>query len=644
MGATHAVPTVELAWGDTYRTVSKTWVDVTTYVRKVKIRGPGRDDEFGTTQPGTATVLFDNADRRFEPGYTSGAYSPDVVPLVPIRISVTYSAVTSRLFYGFVRGWPLAYEGDGVDAVVEVACVDATAVLSRYTFDTYRELVAADGAIAHWPLYEMSGSSFADVIGGHTGSWQTAPAAMGVAATNEIGPGGSYVGGSQDPLCVRLDEDTSDGRVGEAPDLWLAGDMTFEMWIYHLGGSHQWQILMACARAGDQCVWRVTKGVAAALEFGWDTTSGSISVGTAFAFAHVVFVRDVAAKSVTIYRDGVRDNAPVQIGTWIDPVATPQLASSTTMLATTVGPGGFVFPLGIGLGASYPFEAEVNNVAIYPHKLSAAQILAHYQAQWDRLPAETTGVRLARILDAAGWPTGASYRNLDAGIETMAATIIDGNTSFLDHIRTVEQAEGGQFWIDGAGVAQFRDRWDRAQNQQTSQGTFGDGGGSERPFLATIRPSEDDNFIYNIVRVRHATGQVVSEDATSQDTYWPATLSIDLGFQSVDDAQQLADWTVSRYKDPRLRLPQIQVQPERDPANLYPLLFGLTVGERVTVMLRPPGGGTARTLFQFIERIDHEFVADNWLVPMALSPVENFQMMILDDAEYGKLDAYPLGY
>ena len=150
--------TAEIAFA-TDPAASPTWVDVSAYCQAFSIRR-GRSDELSQYQAGTATVTLDNRDRRFDPTYTDGAYYPNVRPMRRLRISATWSAVTYRLFSGYVEGWPQSY---GVtDATTTVTASDAFAVLglTRLTdsFAAQDEAarVAAVLDAAGWPSGERN--------------------------------------------------------------------------------------------------------------------------------------------------------------------------------------------------------------------------------------------------------------------------------------------------------------------------------------------------------------------------------------------------------------------------------------------------------------------------------------------------------
>lgn len=116
---------VAIAFGDPPLTAlaSNVWTDITSYVISFSTRR-GRSDALGRIEAGQASLVLENADRRFDPTYTSGAYYPDVVPMAKIRIRATYSAVTYDLYTGFVEGWPPNWPG-GLIATTTIRCVDA---------------------------------------------------------------------------------------------------------------------------------------------------------------------------------------------------------------------------------------------------------------------------------------------------------------------------------------------------------------------------------------------------------------------------------------------------------------------------------------------------------------------------------------
>lgn len=115
-------------------TEAPTWVDVTSYLRGIPSIRRGRGTWLGPVEPGTASALLDNADRRFDPSYAAGPYYGNLKPMRRIRLSAIWSGLTYPLFTGYVDGWPPEFTvGDGW---VEVRATDGFKVLGRIELNT----------------------------------------------------------------------------------------------------------------------------------------------------------------------------------------------------------------------------------------------------------------------------------------------------------------------------------------------------------------------------------------------------------------------------------------------------------------------------------------------------------------------------
>jgi hypothetical protein len=73
-------------------------VDVTDYVRSVSIRR-GRSRELDRFSTGTASIVFNNEDRRFDPLYSAGPYFGQILP----RLRVTVVRDEISLFDGLIE-------------------------------------------------------------------------------------------------------------------------------------------------------------------------------------------------------------------------------------------------------------------------------------------------------------------------------------------------------------------------------------------------------------------------------------------------------------------------------------------------------------------------------------------------------------
>lgn len=134
--------TVEAAFGYLPFNTAAVYTDISAYVRGFTTNR-GRSNISGQIAAGTGSIILDNATGRFDPSYTSGAYYPNIKPMVPVRISAAYTLAgamkldtagrglgnppavgTAPVFTGFAEAWTQQWPGDGVDAQVEMRVTD----------------------------------------------------------------------------------------------------------------------------------------------------------------------------------------------------------------------------------------------------------------------------------------------------------------------------------------------------------------------------------------------------------------------------------------------------------------------------------------------------------------------------------------
>jgi hypothetical protein len=241
-------------------------------------------------------------------------------------------------------------------------------------------------------------------------------------------------------------------------------------------------------------------------------------------------------------------------------------------------------------------------------------------------PSEGSAVRVARVLDDAGWP--AALRLLDPGTQTLAADT-DLKTSHLQHLQDVAEAELGAAFVDGPGnfVLHDRDHRATAARSTTSQATFGDdAAGAELPYLPSILPDQDVQRVVNHITATSGAAspvpQVVS-DATSISRYFKRARSYTTLHSTDAAALTFAQLLLARLKEPNLELDRLEIDPSRDP-RLWPVLLALEISDRVTVNRRPQGMDL-RSFVSFVEALELDVALQGSrvqaLARLSLSPV-----------------------
>jgi PKD repeat protein len=227
----------------------------------------------------------------------------------------------------------------------------AVTVAAPATSTAYSSAVLADGPAGYWRLGETSGTGVADATGAPSGT-----------AVGGVTPGLAGVSGDGD-TAMGFDGSSGYIRVDDRSSLdFSSQDFSVEAWarptasgaVVHKGdasGYTGWQYRLALTSAGK---WRGTVFVGSNNVTVTDPGTPSMTSWT-----HLVLVR--AAGQVTLYVNGA--------------------AVATTKFTGNVNTGTGVLAIGrTGSSAEGYFKGGVDEVAIYPTALSAAQVANHYTA------------------------------------------------------------------------------------------------------------------------------------------------------------------------------------------------------------------------------------------------------------------------
>ena len=581
---------------------SPVWEDITDYVLDGSI-SRGRQSEFDRTSAGRMSLTLDNRARTFDPEHDS-----NVRPNIRVRATVGSGADLLPLFDGWTDGLPQAYDPPN-DATVALTATDGFKILSRFELDLiYAGVVEADAPYLWWRLADdlPLSTTAADSSGnGIVGTLKGTPSSTGSLIMD--GPGAMSFDGQGDNT-----EGSSDGVVATAAtgatlatapasvECWVRTSKYGTNYSFICGqtttpGPTTFNHILSLAMDNDTGLPQAN-----ALFGNFNKTVTGTTVLRDTGIHHLVATIDTDLK-LRLYVDGDLEGvSSASSGLSMDSSGSFRVAKTPVRGET-------------GVGTAYrSFKGDVCEVALYDRALSAAEVLEHYNAGAAPWANDTTGARVARILNLVGWPSG--DRSLNTGASSVGpARGIAGRTA-LQHLLAVEETEQGRFFIDGAGRACFRGR--NYETALTEEASF-----TEADYVDLMFDFSDANLCNDCTVTRVGGTPQRAQDATSIATYWRCSDDISgVLFATDNEAKGMAEWRVYNYKSPVLRPSGIRFLPLADLPDLFPRVLARELGDRVEIVRTPPSG-SAITVDAAIEGIQHRFTRREWETSWNLSPL-----------------------
>lgn len=544
-------------------------------------------------------------------------YYPNVVPMRRLRVRATHNAVTYDLFTGFVEDWGQSYQGRPIanlgGAEVTVKAVDAFKAIAQAELTTYAPEVLADEPVGYWRFNEAA----PETILHNEGSTADNPLSVIELTRGTLGGAGPLPGG-ETSVTWGVGLGNAAEQAGAVTELSVTDELTIEFWYNHTGSGSDFE---AYDTGPSVYTWGLTIiGATDSWEYAFIRPNGSFetvaltsATATPGVWAHWAFTR--SGSTIRAYRDGVL----VDSGEAVHNVyagASPRIRFAG---------GGFT-------------TSPIAHLAVYDHPLSAERIAVHAAAAASLMVAQTAGSAIAAVLDAAGWPSGETA--LEDGLTTI--TPFDPAGTALELIQSIgEDSEGGLVFVAGDGTITFIGR-DSLQARTTPAATWGDSG-SELAY-EDLDMRYDDTDLATSVRVSSDVGGDAVVFAPAAVTrYGPRELSVTAPRLAALEKDDRANGLLARYSAPALRVESLQAQGANDTAR-YVQMLGAELGDLVTVIRRPPGGGAPIDADMLIEGVEHEIRMGGWTTTFRLVPAFPIPWL-LADATYGVLDSTTdLGY
>ena len=249
---------------------------------------------------------------------------------------------------------------------------------------------------------------------------------------------------------------------------------------------------------------------------------------------------------------------------------------------------------------------------------------------------QKSGERINAILSLPeiNWPT--DLRDIDTGQMTLGADTIADNTNALTYLRLVEQSEPGAFFIGKSGNVIFRDRI----AAPTSNGiTLSDDGTGIK--YQSLKVQYGSELLANEIVVSSVitSTEVTALDLASIDEYGIFNLTrTGLLINNDSDLSDLADFYAQKYAQPEYRFESVEILLDELSPSQQADLLGLEIGDVVEIKFTPNEIPPAISKYAEIIRIDNSIDLDNHIMSLGFSTLD-FALFVLDDAEFGKLDA-----
>ena len=252
---------------------------------------------------------------------------------------------------------------------------------------------------------------------------------------------------------------------------------------------------------------------------------------------------------------------------------------------------------------------------------------------------QTTGQRINAVLDEASVNWSSGLRAIDTGQATLSNFPIDANTNALSYLQTVAASEPGNLFIGKDGKVVFQDR--TKSPTTTDLVTFG---GTGIPFQNLEVTYGSENLYNEIVISRQGGGTATAVDFDSVSAYGIRNLTINNLLLSTDEqALDLALIYAQRYSLPEYRFNALEVAMHKLEVAEQEQIASLEIGSICKVTFTPNGIGDPIERFVEVIRLEQVITPETYFVNLGFQSLD-FASLVLDDAEFGKLDTYSLSW
>jgi len=235
----------------------------------------------------------------------------------------------------------------------------------------------------------------------------------------------------------------------------------------------------------------------------------------------------------------------------------------------------------------------------------------------------------------AGWPLGRLA--VDDGAATIGAHTVTADTNVLNYLQEVAGSEPGLLFIGKDGSLTFRDR---TASQILTGTVFTDDGNGIG--FQSIEIDYGTELLYTAVEVEWTGGKVTAENTASTEDYGRSSLTVKTLLSTQQQAERLAEFLVLRYGEPQLRILGLTVEMNGLTAVQQAAMLALELGDGASIRFTPNGIGDPLERIVVVDSIEHRISPGAHT--MALNFSQTLISFILDDPDLGVLNESPLGF
>lgn len=635
-------PIVEFGFGHGPADPNPVWVDCSEFVRAEPIPiQRGRTPDSSGIQAGTATLVLENLDGRFDPENTEGPYYGKLIDGTPVRIRVTFGGVTEDIWRGWVEAWPVT-DTEG-DSVVVLDCLDILGSAAQ----SGAPPTALEAVTPKLPVPP-------DVW------WTVEPEGW---VEKMRGLAARHTGGlvKMDPL-VNGDEETfgSEGPDGYAEIVQpgaatgsVSGPISYE---------EQWTVVSVWTQLSTDRVIDTGTGWKLPVILYWEEAAFSpaypgsvadkINVSVthegirAWKVGHYGYVNATSVE--TSYSDTLFDGKPHHVVVALREAAEPPVAPDTIEGRAIVWVDGQRHEMWVDNTTTWPssVDATFTRARIgsgpytsvwngYPYQGAIDHVMV-----WGEFPVSNgeLDTLVATLYDAGrgGW----ANQRLDEratsilraiGVDSMKGTFDTSGivtlhsyrqANVLELLQKIEDTEQGRIWVDRHGLIRYSARswyW-RDTTATTDQAWFSDdpadlAAGAIGYLSEGLVVSRDPRKTTNVAQVTSEFGRMQTvRDQDSIDVRGernPIHLS-GLLHRSDRQSMTIARWLIQTRSEPKTRIEQLTFHVDDDPAKCVP--FACTVEEGWRCKITRKGVD----YLAHVIGIAHEIGPEGWRVTLFL--------------------------